>query len=160
VTVLLDENFPLGLLRRLHAGGIAAEHIIRLGWRGATDSRIRHRLADANVIFLTNDEDFLFGPSVAGIVVVSRVRQSRRLTERIEIWTGAVRELVPGSHPERLFELMDDGAGPMAGLPGEGTQGGRVNRRRKRSRRRGGPARRPFAEGSRGHAAGELTASI
>lgn len=33
--VLLDENFPLGLLRRLHADGFAAEHIITLGWRGA-----------------------------------------------------------------------------------------------------------------------------
>lgn len=37
----VDENFPLGLLRRLHADGLAAEHIITLGWRGAPDGRIR-----------------------------------------------------------------------------------------------------------------------
>jgi predicted nuclease of predicted toxin-antitoxin system len=46
VKVLLDENFPLGLLRRLRANGFAAEHIITLGWRGAPDARIRERLLD------------------------------------------------------------------------------------------------------------------
>jgi uncharacterized DUF497 family protein len=34
VKVLLDENFPLGLLRRLHADGLAAEHVITIGSRG------------------------------------------------------------------------------------------------------------------------------
>ncbi len=44
--VLLDENFPLGLLRSLHNDGLSAEHIITLGWRGASDARIRERLQD------------------------------------------------------------------------------------------------------------------
>jgi predicted nuclease of predicted toxin-antitoxin system len=44
VTILLDENFPLGLVRRLRADGLVAEHIITLGWRGASDARIRERL--------------------------------------------------------------------------------------------------------------------
>ena len=108
--VLLDENFPLGLLRRLHADGFAAEHIITLGWRGAPDTRIRERLRDDQVLFLTQDDDFLFGPTVAAIIVVSRVKQSRRLSHRIEVWRSAVRELVDTPRTERLFELMDDGA--------------------------------------------------
>jgi hypothetical protein len=90
VRVLLDENFPLGLLRGLHTDGIEADHIITLGWRGASDTRIRERLQDADVLFLTHDEDFLFGMPVAAVIVVSRVRQSRPLKERIDVWRTAV----------------------------------------------------------------------
>jgi predicted nuclease of predicted toxin-antitoxin system len=87
VTILLDENFPLGLVRRLRADGLVAEHIITLGWRGASDARIRirERLQDRELVFLTHDEDFLFGQSVPAVVVISRVRQARPLMERIEI---------------------------------------------------------------------------
>jgi hypothetical protein len=109
VKVLLDENFPLGLLRELHADGFAAEHIITLGWRGASDARIRDRLQDDQVLFLTQDDDFLFGPAVPALIVVSRVRQSRRLSDRIEVWRAAVRDLASTSRSERLFELMDNG---------------------------------------------------
>jgi predicted nuclease of predicted toxin-antitoxin system len=42
--VLLDENFPLALLRSLLKDGQEAEHIITMGWRGASDQRIRERL--------------------------------------------------------------------------------------------------------------------
>ena len=51
--VLLDENFPLGLLRSLQNDGLSAQHIITLGWRGASDARIRERLQDGQVVFLT-----------------------------------------------------------------------------------------------------------
>lgn len=107
--VLLDENFPLGLVRVLEADGVHVEHIITLGWRGASDTRIRTRLSSSEVLFLTQDEDFLFGESVASIVVVSRVRQARRLTERIEVWRRAVGELVGTPQALRLFELTDEG---------------------------------------------------
>ena len=40
MTVLLDENFPLGLVRVLEADGLKVEHIITLGWRGASDARV------------------------------------------------------------------------------------------------------------------------
>jgi predicted nuclease of predicted toxin-antitoxin system len=109
VKILLDENFPLGLVRVLEADGLNVEHIITLGWRGASDTRIRTRLADADVLFLTQDEDFLFGESVASIVVVSRVRQARRLSERIEVWRLAIRQLVSMIQTHRLFELTDEG---------------------------------------------------
>jgi uncharacterized protein DUF5615 len=46
VIVLLDENFPLGLLRNLQHDGLSAQHIITLGWRGVSDARIRERLLD------------------------------------------------------------------------------------------------------------------
>jgi hypothetical protein len=95
--------------RRLCGRRRDAEHIITLGWRGASDTRIRERLQDDQVLFLTQDEDFLFGPTVPAIILVSRVKQSRRLSERIEVWRSAVRDLTSTSHPERLFELMDDG---------------------------------------------------
>ena len=51
--VLLDENFPLALLRSLLRDGQEAEHIITMGWRGASDQRIRERLLDGSVLFLT-----------------------------------------------------------------------------------------------------------
>jgi hypothetical protein len=110
VKVLLDENFPLGLLRHPRADGFAAEHIITLGWRGAPDGRIRECLQDARILFLTQDDDFFFGASVPAIIVVSRVKQSRRLSDRIVLWRTAVRELADTPRRERLFELMDEGA--------------------------------------------------
>jgi predicted nuclease of predicted toxin-antitoxin system len=109
VKVLLDENFPLALLRRLQADGLHAEHIIPLGWRGASDQRIRQELVDPDLLFLTHDEDFLFDKPVAAVIVLSRVRQSRRLQERVEVWLRAIRELGQNLRPERRFELLDDG---------------------------------------------------
>jgi hypothetical protein len=109
VTILLDENFPLGLVRVLEADGLHVEHIITLGWRGASDSRIRTRLSSPEVAFLTQDEDFLFGEAVSSIVVVSRVRQARPLAERIDLWHRAVEELLRIPHTQRLFELTDEG---------------------------------------------------
>jgi Domain of unknown function (DUF5615) len=106
VTILLDENFPLGLVRVLEIDGLHVEHIITLGWRGASDTRIG---TTVQPLFLTQDEDFLFGEAVASIVVVSRVRQARRLEERIELWRSAVGELLRTPHPQRLFELTDEG---------------------------------------------------
>lgn len=107
--VLLDENFPLGLVPVLQADGLQVEHVITLEWRGASDTRIRTRLSDADMIFLTQDDDFLLGASVASIVVVSRVRQARRLVDRIEVWRAAVRQLVDGPKAPRRFELTDEG---------------------------------------------------
>jgi hypothetical protein len=98
------------LLRSLQDDGLAAQHIITLGRRGASDARIRERLQDDQVVFLTQDEDFLFGEASRAIVVLSRVRQSRLLKDRIEIWRHCVRELLQASKPERLYELMDNGA--------------------------------------------------
>ena len=107
--VLLDENFPLGLLRSLQRDGLSVEHVITLGWRGASDARIRERLQDDQLLFLAQDEDFLAGEAVRAIVVVSRVRQSRPLKDRVEVWRHCVSELVQASRTERIFELMDDG---------------------------------------------------
>ncbi len=107
--VLLDENFPLGLVRVLQADGLEVEHIITLEWRGASDARIRQRLTDHQLIFLTQDEDFLSGQPMAAMIVVSRVRQVRKLTERIEVWRNAVKQLAAMDRITRLFELTDDG---------------------------------------------------
>jgi predicted nuclease of predicted toxin-antitoxin system len=59
VRIFLDENFPLGLERRLKTDGYEVEHVVTIGWRGAPDTRIRERLVDADLLFLTQDEDFL-----------------------------------------------------------------------------------------------------
>jgi predicted nuclease of predicted toxin-antitoxin system len=53
VIVLVAQNFPIGLLRSLQHDGLSAQHIITLGWRGASDARIRERLQDDQVLFLT-----------------------------------------------------------------------------------------------------------
>ena len=109
MTVLLDENFPLGLVRVLEADGLKVEHIITLGWRGASDARIRERLNNSELIFLTQDDDFLSGGAVAATIVVSRVRQSRRLADRIEVWRAAVQQLLEAPKAQRVFELTDEG---------------------------------------------------
>lgn len=49
----LRNAFPLGLVRVLQADGLQVEHIITLDWRGASDTRIRERLSDKDVVFLT-----------------------------------------------------------------------------------------------------------
>ena len=57
--ILLDENFPLALVRRLRDEGHDAEHIILLGLRGSPDSRILKRLNSEEVLFLTHDLESL-----------------------------------------------------------------------------------------------------
>lgn len=51
--ILLDENFPLALVRRLQEEGREVEHIILLGLRGVPDNRIIDRLNSQDLIFLT-----------------------------------------------------------------------------------------------------------
>jgi hypothetical protein len=108
VRFLLDENFPLAFDQRLLAKGQSSEHVITLGLRGASDAQIRERLTDPELIFFTHDDDFLFGPLTPATVVLSRVRQSRPLRERVEVWLEAVRGLTSGP-PGGRFELLDDG---------------------------------------------------
>lgn len=108
--VLLDENFPLGLVRVLEGDGLQVEHIITLGWRGASDARIRERLNDSELVFLTQDDDFLSGEAVSATIVVSRVRQSRKLADRIQVWRIAVQVLLAKKGTSRILELADDGS--------------------------------------------------
>jgi len=118
VKVLLDENFPLGLVRVLQADGLHVEHIITLNWRGAPDTRIRERLSD-DVLFLTQDDDFLFGTSVDATIIVSRVRQSRLLADRIDVWRKAIASVAAAARTTRVFELTDEGVlEPWLGTPG------------------------------------------
>jgi hypothetical protein len=110
VRVFLDENFPLGLERQLKRDGYEVEHVITIGWRGASDDRIRQRLVDPEIIFLTQDQEFLFNSGPTAIIVVSHVRQARPLRERIDVWRSAVETLLSSQPVERRFDLFDDGA--------------------------------------------------
>lgn len=107
--ILLDENFPLALLRSLLADGANAEHIITLGLRGVSDARIRERLTDPEVLFLTQDDDFLLSEPTHAVIVVSRVRQARRIEERVDLWRHAIRVLLDAPRTAPRFELLDDG---------------------------------------------------
>jgi hypothetical protein len=55
VKILLDENFPLGLVRALQADGLDVDHIITLQMRGAPDARIRERLQGPRLFELTDE---------------------------------------------------------------------------------------------------------
>ena len=105
----MDENFPLALFRQLRADGVDVEHIITIGWRGAPDARICERLATADVVFLTQDEDFLFDASGAATVVLSRVRQSRRLPSACRCGGAAENACASRNACRTAFELLDDG---------------------------------------------------
>ena len=61
------------------------------------------------ILFLTQDDDFLFGEPVTAIVVLSRVRQARPIQDRVEVWREAVQRVAREPRESRLFELLDDG---------------------------------------------------
>ena len=106
--VLLDENFPLALVRRLRDEGHDAEHIILLGLRGSPDSRILKRLNSEEVLFLTHDLEFLDLSLKLSTVIVSRITQSLLIGTRVDIWLKAIREYFSREWPEKLFEVFDD----------------------------------------------------
>lgn len=76
--VLLDENFPIQLYRRLLHAGYDAEHIIALGLRGVPDSYIRQWLtAEDDLVLLTQNSEFEQLPAgIRARVIVSQVAQS------------------------------------------------------------------------------------
>lgn len=83
--ILLDENFPLALVRRLQQEGREVEHIILLGLRGAPDTVLIDRLNSDDLLFLTHDQEFLARPPTRSSVIVSRVTQSLPIGIRVEI---------------------------------------------------------------------------
>lgn len=92
--VLLDENFPLRLLRELRFRGIECDHIIELGLRGLPDSEILARVeTEPDVVLLTQDGDFEHAPLTAGRIVISRVSQGLPLQARVDLWVGAIESL-------------------------------------------------------------------
>jgi hypothetical protein len=107
--ILLDENFPLALVKRLREEGHEVEHMILLGLRGAPDSVIVARLDSENLLFLTQDREFLDLPKMRSAVIISRVSQSLPLIVRLETWLKAIREYVSHDWSEKFFEVFDDG---------------------------------------------------
>ncbi len=108
--ILLDENFPLPLYHKLQALGIDVEHIIVLGQRGLDDSSIRKRLTLEKLLFLSHDTEFLdSAANFQSTVLISRVRQSRFINERVKIWTDAIQKFLAKPIRGNLFELLDTG---------------------------------------------------
>lgn len=109
--ILLDENFPIQLYRRLQHAGYLAEHIIALGLRGLPDSDIRRRLtAEADLLFLTQDVEFAdLPPDAAATIVISRVPQAIPIAERVELWLHGIEELHQRPIRGQLFEILPDG---------------------------------------------------
>ena len=107
--ILLDENFPLRLYNELLQEGYEAEHIL-LTHRGIHDKEIIVRLNKEELLFLTQDEDFVeAAPDCKASIIWSRVSQSMLIDKRVEIWLGAVRQFFDKSWKEKFFELYDDG---------------------------------------------------
>jgi predicted nuclease of predicted toxin-antitoxin system len=107
--ILLDENFPLGLVRKLRNEGSEVEHIVVLGLSGVPDATIVARLNAEETLLLTHDEDFLGIPLTRSAVTLSRVTQTLPVSERSEIWIRAIREYFSHDWSERLFEVYDNG---------------------------------------------------
>jgi uncharacterized protein DUF5615 len=118
--ILLDENFPLALLRRLQKEGYGVDHIILLGLRGAPDRDIVDRLNSEDLLLLTHDQEFLDPSLCRSRVIVSRVTQSQPIAVRVEIWLKAIREYASRDWRQTLFEVFDDGRlRPWQKLPTE-----------------------------------------
>ena len=97
--ILLDENFPLPLYRRLREAGYDAEHVITLGKRGMPDAELRRRLAAEPILLLTNDTEFEdIGLDYAGKVIISRLPQRLPIAER---WKSGSRLFSPSWNASR-----------------------------------------------------------
>jgi len=87
VKILLDENFPLGLVRALQADALDVDHIITLGIRGASDQRIREQLSDPELIFLNSRRRLSLrrpGQGPDSRVARSAVAETRRSNSGLE----------------------------------------------------------------------------
>jgi predicted nuclease of predicted toxin-antitoxin system len=110
VKILLDENFPLQLYRRLRLSGYDVEHIIVLGQRGIPDSVIQERISKEELAFLTQDSEFENTPgNYRGTVIISRLRQSMPIQQRTEIWFNAIEKFITERPTGRLFDLLETG---------------------------------------------------
>lgn len=108
--ILLDENFPLHLYRRLRLSGHEVEHIIVLGQRGLPDSAIRGRIAGEELVFLTQDTEFeKMAGNYRGIIIISRLRQSLPIQKRTAIWFTAIEKYLSERPAGRLFDLSESG---------------------------------------------------
>ena len=107
--ILLDENFPLRFYTRLQQEGFSVEHIL-LTSRGMHDRDIFVRLRREELLFLTQDEDFVdAAPDCKANIVWSRVSQSMAIDQRVEIWLSAIKQFLSKKWNEKFFELYDDG---------------------------------------------------
>ena len=107
--ILLDENFPLALYTRLQKEGFQAEHIL-LGQRGIHDRQIMTRLKREELLFLTQDEDFVEAtPDCKASIIWSQVTQSIPIDRRVEIWMEAIKEFFSKKWKEKFFQVYDDG---------------------------------------------------
>ena len=107
--VLLDENFPLRFYTRLQKERLAVQHIL-LTHRGISDKEIIVRLKREELLFLTQDEDFVqAAPDCKASIIWSRVSQSMAIDRRVAIWLDAVKQFFAKPWSEKFFELCDDG---------------------------------------------------
>jgi len=110
VKILLDENFPLPLYRRLREKGYDAVHVIALGQRGMPDSALRQRLAAEERVFLTNDTEFEdLAADYRAQVIISRLPQRLPISQRVEIWLKGLQAFFERKPAGKLFELMPNG---------------------------------------------------
>ena len=108
--ILLDENFPLPLYRRLKAAGHDVEHLIVLGQCGLPDSAIRHHLQAEDVLFLTQDVEFAdYLKEYRASIIISRVPQGLPISRRVEIWLGAIEKFLARRPAGKLFDLLETG---------------------------------------------------
>jgi predicted nuclease of predicted toxin-antitoxin system len=107
--IVLDENFPLRFYTRLQQEGFAVEHIL-LTNRGMHDGEIFVRLRREELLFLTQDGDFVdAAPDCKASIIWSRVSQSMAIDQRVEIWLNAVQQFLSKTWSEKFFEVYDDG---------------------------------------------------
>lgn len=109
--LLLDENFPLALERRMLEKGFEVEHVITLGQRGIPDRDLIARLRrEPDLVLLTQDTELLDPPAgLVGKIVVSRVSQGRPLLERVAVWAESLGPFLRDPPGQPVFELADGG---------------------------------------------------
>ena len=108
--ILLDENFPLPLYRKLREAGYDAEHVVALGKRGMPDAELRRRLTEEALLFLTNDTEFEeLAAECRAQVIISRLPQRLPIAQRVEVWFKALQTFLERKPAQKLFDLLPDG---------------------------------------------------
>ena len=81
-----------------------------MGLRGLPDGEIRKRLQSEELLFMTQDQEFMsLPPRCRSVIVVSRVPQDLPIRVRAEIWIKAVDQYLARRPDGKLFEVLESG---------------------------------------------------
>ena len=106
---IIDNNLPLVLAQRLRAAQnqVTVEHVVELGLQACSDTELRRRWEQDEIIWITRDEDFwLAAPSSWAVVWISC--HNPRLAFLRDVLGPTVAEHLPRLTPGMRLLVTED----------------------------------------------------